>query len=241
MRRYSIITFTTTLIAALLLLSACDVTVTPPKTHFTPDIKMPDIKIPDIDIKTLFATCDKKDSEMTFSKEALENTVAIEDTIDAKDIEYIDCDKKVTKTHGPVRNLNKSIWIEPPPQLKSSVNYILVSNQRTCAAGFVDTEKNDTSRELVYSSLEDSGRIKLKLSGSKDKLPYYTNVKEGNNIIKIQYYGKCLKYRENTDPKTRDSIKCEKAEELGSKEVLLKVRINLIAVPGVDRIDNCRK
>ena len=232
MRRYSIITFTTTLIVALFLLSACDVKVQSAKTNF----KMPDITVPNIDFATLFNTCDKKDSEMTFSKEALDNTASVEDTINVKDIEYIDCDQKVTKTHGPVRSLNKSIWIEPPPHLKSLVNYILVSNQRTCAAGFVDAEKNDTSVELVYSSLEDSGRIKLKLSGSKTKLPYYTNVHEGNNILKIQYYGKCLKYRENTDPKTRDSIKCEKAEELGTKEVLIKVRINLIEVGGTDRI-----
>lgn len=97
-----------TLIVASLLLTACPAKIEIP-TYEPP-------KLPDLGgILGNKTTCKKKASAQTFSSEATRNTVVIEDQIESKDREYIDCDGKVkSKSHGPTRTVGKTIPVPAP-------------------------------------------------------------------------------------------------------------------------------
>ena len=220
-----------------LLMCSCDIKTDNIRTHYSPDFKMPETKLPDIRISDiLLNTCNKKDEEMKFSSEALQNTLIVEDNIEVKDIEQVDCNDKVTKKdHGPVRTLYKMMVITPPHDLKGPVKYAKISNERTCKQQVVGSSPGIFS----ISVLTPEAQLDLVLTGSTSMLELALNAQEGNNPIKIQYLGKCLKYREKIEPKLGDEYNCEKAELLATQEILLKIRINYSEASGVERIKNC--
>ena len=113
-----------TIVAAALLCAGC--------------LEGPKVKVPEItfnpNVGRLFSTCNKKDSEMSFTQEAQKNRITIEDKIESQDIHTVDCNDRVTnKRHGPIRELSKIVTVSPPENLKGQVNYVQVENVRTCA------------------------------------------------------------------------------------------------------------
>ncbi|MFZ3229440.1 MAG: hypothetical protein WA160_04495 [Pseudobdellovibrio sp.] len=222
-----------------IILSACYA----PKT---PDVK--DINpYSNIDPKTVLIqstlyTCNKSDAELSLSELDPNETVIVKDSIENKEIIEVDCENKQTaKGRGPVRELNQFITIEAPIDLSEKVNYAQIENSRTCAIQNIDAEEDTFLKEpkieaddqppiilhqLVSTTLEFSGKLKILLSDSTFKLSsLYLNVHDNNNVIIIKYFGKCLKYKDKVYDNLGDSYNCAEAELLGKKQFLLSALI----------------
>lgn len=223
------------------------------------DYKAPDVKMPDIpDVKTMFTTCDKKDSEQpTVSSEALNNKIVVQDEIESKDLEYLDCDGKITKTgHGPERELNKFAVIDAPTDLPEAVSYVSIENFRTCAVHKFDAQDSDIggtkidlpdgktmTTPMVSSASNRAGKIAVQLSDSTTKLNINLNVHDGLNILKVKYFGKCKKQKAEKFPFAKDDsfMNCEVDNEIGSKDVVLDVQVQRPEVSGKKQIKVCDK
>ena len=248
---FSMRTFFSTvfIIGMSLCLTNCRATTT--ETPEVPDFKLP-TDVQDILNKTF--TCDKKESEIPVSDEAEENLIVVKDKIESQDIEKIDCDGKVQKTHGPIRHLTQALSIDPPKIFADDVTFVKVENVRTCAIQAFDAkeslsettvtgEDGQTYQNPVLSSEADlDGKIRVLVDDSDVKLNLFTNVKDGTNLLKISYFGKCLKKAPTTNEKPKsEAYHCQEAELLGTKEVLLKVEVDRPEIPGTQKHDWCFK
>lgn len=200
--------------------------------------------------------CDKKDSEQpAVSADVLNNKIIIQDEIESKDLEFVDCDGKLTKTeHGPERDLNKFALIEAPGGLPEAVSSVAIENYRTCAVHEFDAQnsaiggKKSKLAEVITppvasSAVDHSGRMIVQLSDSANKFNFYLNVHEGLNVLKVKYFGKCQKQKEKkVSPEKDDSfVNCEVSKEIGSKDVVLEVHIRRPEVSGKKQIKVCDK
>ncbi len=224
-----------------------------PTTDFQPpDVKLPDLKS-DTVLKDILA-CDKKESEMTISDEARKNAVSIEDRIEMQNMEKTDCDGKVETTFGQVRSLDQIVSVDPPQEFQEDVTFVKVENIRTCSIQQFDgdeklsateyqNEKGETVQLPVGLSESDrKGHIRINISDWFYNTGFQVNVRNGANLLEISYFGKCLKYRENPDLSIKaEHYRCEKAELLGSKEVLLNAKIDYVKVDGTKKINTCQK
>ncbi len=225
----------------------------------SPDMNIPDVKI---DPKTeeliaMLSTCNKTDSELPLSQFDVHSAMIIQDKIESMDIESTDCDGKVTKSHGPVKEFGQSILVEPDSELTDSVNFIQVDNLRTCSIQKIDAVDENTLEPKDIELLDGTklkvpgvfgsgvgfnGQSKILLSDSSLKISaLYLNAKDGNNVITITYFGKCLKYKDKKDTSMKDSFNCEKAEELGKKQILMKLQIDRPEVAGILKKNTCTK
>lgn len=223
------------------------------------DVKVPDVKMPDMpDYKTMFNTCDKKDSEQpTVSNDVLSKKIVVEDQIDSKDLEYVDCEGKVTKTeHGPERDLSKFVEIEAPANLTEPVSYVSIENYRTCSVHRFDGQDSDIGGQIielpdgktlttpyVSSAITRAGKMVLNLSDSTMKLNLYLNVHDGNNVLKVRYFGKCQKLKTEKDRVSMlgESYNCAEDREIASKDLLIEVQVNRPEVSGKKQIKVCDK
>lgn len=258
MKKYSDLAVTTSLMAAMFLISACDVKVTTPDTKF----KMPEIKIPDIDMNkmnAMFKTCDRKDSEMVFSEEALKNRLIVKDKIESSGIEYVDCDGKVVETgSGPIRSLKKTVIVPPPSNIFEPIVYVRVANARTCAVKNVSTKENALESgsveeitlpdgekiKIPNSSVSNpSGHMRLSLTDATVKLVPELNVQDGNNVLQIQYFGACLKYKAEKDQTkgAGDITNCLESKLLATRDFILEAHILRPEANGTRRVSRCPK
>jgi hypothetical protein len=232
------------LFAVMGLLTSC-LEVPSTKTE-TP--KMPEIKfeLPS-DIQQVFdmlaasKTCDKKDSEQPqVSNEVLVSKFAIEDQIETQNAQVIDCDNKVKSENvGPVRRHSSFVKISAPEELVGPVNYVSVENHRTCETVQIKANAVSAATNLIQSA-DLSGNVNLNIMESNQKV-YFTaiSVHEGNNVLTVRYYGKCLVYKKEVKPKLDDSSNCEKAEELGSKMAYVELHITRPLIDGTRRVEGC--
>lgn len=232
--------FATALIFAGTLFSAC---------HPIPEFKTPDIPSPQISLdQNTFMACNRKETEQpAVSSEVLQRKIVVEDEIATKDLEYIGCEGEVTSTgHGPERNLSKLITVKEPTDFSEPVQYVSVENFRTCAVFTFDAKDKDHRRSkdfpwLSYASR--SGLAQIQLSDSEAKVNFYLNVRDGLNVLKIRYFGRCEKVRSPLAPDTeKDSfINCEKGKEIGSQDVVLSVNVHRPEVSGKKQLKFCEK
>ena len=223
------------------------------------DYKSPDVKMPDMpDVNTMFKTCDKKDSEQpTVSSETLNSKIVVQDEIESKDLEYLDCDGKVTKTgHGPERYLNKFAVIDAPNDLPEAVSYVSIENFRTCAVHKFDAQDSDiggtkidlpdgkTMTTPMFSSASNrAGKIAVQLTDSTTKLNLYLNVHDGLNVLKVKYFGKCKKQKAEKFPFAKEDsyMNCEVDNEIESRDVVLAIQVQRPEVNGKKQINVCDK
>ena len=147
--------------------------------------------------------CDKKDSEQpAVSSQVLANKSVIEDQIESKDLEYVNCDgKMIAELHGPVRKLEKSFEIAAPSYLIEPVKYVSIQNFRTCATQVFDVSEKTFSE---FSSLDSTGKISVAVSDENMKMGIRLNVHDGANVLKIRYFGKCLKQKSEKDSAAKE-------------------------------------
>lgn len=212
--------------------------------------KMPDIKFElPVDIQQAFdainasKTCDKKDSEQPqVSNEVLVNKSVIEDQIDSQKMQIVDCDNKVTfEKVGPVRSHSSKVKISAPEDLEGKVNFVSIENHRTCETIQIKSTARSVAFDLVQAA-DEAGNVNLNVSESDMKLfGFALSVHEGNNVLTVRYYGKCLVYKKVINSKYGDEANCEKAEELGSKMAYLELHINRPLIDGIRTTDGCFK
>jgi hypothetical protein len=230
------------------------------KEYKAPDLKVPKFKL---DPKTqaiwdMLSTCDKKDSELSLDQFDPNETVVVTDKIASMDNVNVDCDGKTTSAgHGPIRNLNQFIEVAAPADLKEAVNFVHISNARTCSDQLVDAKEDDqldgTTIEVagqdpiklpapVETVVGVSGKLKILLNDSKMKIsPLYLNVHDKNNVLKISYYGKCLKYKAVQNKNLGEAYNCEQAELLGQIQMVVSVQVERNEVAGTYEHNVCTK
>lgn len=218
--------------------------------------KMPEIKFdPKIEqmletIRNEYAICDKKDSEQPqVSNEVLVNKIALEDQIDSQKTEYVECNGKVTSLGvKPVRKHSSLVKIEAPAEgtLAAEVNFISVENHRTCTTKRVKAYSDDKFGNksklaidwggVAFSEASFRGDLILSVEEAAFKMGLSLPILEGNNVLTVRYFGKCLVYNDKVDDKLTDTANCKTAEELGSKEVYLELHVNRPLIDGVRSI-----
>ena len=204
-------------IFSVLFLTACNLKLKPI------EIAPFNIQIPDF--KSFMYTCNKKDSELSFSNEAIQNQVIIEDNIPYEKIKITDCkNKEVDSIYKEKRSLSQKLMIDAPADLKSKVSYIFIENSRTCAISATQSEEVTASRYL-FTTVDYSGKINMDLTDSFLKTRLSVNIYDGNNPIKITYFGKCLKYDEIKNEKESEWTRCVQPNVLNTKEILIYASI----------------
>ena len=239
-------------IIAVAFFAGCDVKV-------SPDIKVktPNVKINFDDILSEMRACNKPDSELSLDKVNSQDTITIIDKIDSMDIESIDCKGNKTKSHGPVRQYNQLHYVEAPASLTGKVSYVIVENQRTCTTQLLKAGDDALLGEQIIEvpDLEPikvsgpatpkagtSGRLALFLADMDLKMPsLYMSVRDGNNVLKISYYGECLKKKPVVDTAKSESANCLEPQLLLETYVKVDVQIERQSVPGTRTKDVCYK
>jgi|GEM_PF-3656067 hypothetical protein len=238
-------------IVAVALFAGCDVKVTPDVK-----VKTPNAKINFDDILADMMACNKPDSELALDKVNSQDTITIVDKIDSMDIESIDCKGNKTKSHGPVRQYNQLHYVEAPASLTGKVSYVIVENQRTCTTQVLKAG-DDALLEEQTIELPDqepiksgpsipragtSGRLALFLADIDFKLPsLYMSVRDHNNVLKISYYGECLKQKPVVDTAKPENANCLEQKLLLETYVKVDVQIERQSVPGTRTKDVCYK
>ena len=219
-----------------------------------PDYKVPEVKAPNLsaydDIIQKIYTCNKSDQEMNLNLPRTDEDILVQDTIENKEIIQVDCNQvKKSLGVGPVRSFDHVMQLQPPIGLTEAVNYIVISNTRTCTEQRLDVVKKNTkdddtviTTKFEKSALAETGDIKLALSDFNIRLSQmFLNVRDGNNLISIKYYGKCIKYTDIPNTKFGDAYNCLEASLLAEKSFLLNVEINRPTVDGSIEKDTCYK
>lgn len=211
-------------------------------------------KMPDFSKLRELTTCSKKESEQTFSSEALANRVVIEDQIETKDIEYIDCDGKVTRrTHGPIGSVTKVLDLAPPQGLSEEINFVEIENQRTCVVIRADVVPDSELLDEIelpdgkklkigtpFTKVGRSGAIKLSITDTNLKLFNQLNVTDGANAVQVRYLGKCIEYRNDRDEKLGESRNCARADLISTLNLVIDLKISRPEVSGVHRVNQCK-
>jgi hypothetical protein len=188
-------------------------------------------------------TCDNPVDSANLQKELLEGVMTIEDEISIKNIEHIDCQGNTFwKGRGPERHFRKSIEIAPPSTAETTkVNFVQIENTRTCTTQRI-SPADDTVFDQKEINLENGTKVPVQISKTmanpKGSLKLMLtdsiynddanalNIRNGENVITIKYYGKCIKFRENIEEKFDDAYNCETAELIKTKEVYINIKIN---------------
>jgi hypothetical protein len=200
-------------------------------------------------------TCDNQAVTLSLTKALIADMITVESEVANVDIEHLDCKNKIIwKGHGPEKSIRTMIEIPAPISTGTTslttditqnenrkINYIQIENTRTCTVQRITpaedqifdqkeiTLENGSIAPLLqpYKTMANSkGAIKLLITD----LNYRTdanalNVRDNDNIIKIQYFGKCLVYKHLIDEKQTDAFNCETAELIGSKELYLNLKV----------------
>lgn len=196
-------------------------------------------------------TCSKKESEQTFSKKALSHRILIQDKVVNKDIETVDCNGKVvSRAHGPVSSVIKTVTIRAPRNLTDTVDYIEITNQRTCTVlqvGAVEDEAlqdiyvlpNGKKLKLPLTSTQASttGEIKLVITDQAFRLFNQLNVRDGENAVQIRYFRKCFAYEKN---RALDEVpKCTDGDLIATKDLVIDLDVKRPEADGVKKISQC--
>lgn len=236
----------------------CDVVKVPDLK--TPEFKAPEVKL-DAQTEKLLSelyVCDKKDSELGLDKMDLKEALIVKDTIESKKAVYVDCAGKRTSAGiASVRKLNQLITVEAPVELKEKVNFVKIDNARTCATQKIDAKDDAFLSEQTievagqepvkrpgptFSTVGFSGKMKIRLSDTDAKISsIYLNVHDKNNLLKISYYGKCLKYKADANEKLGDAYNCLEADLLGEAQLLVSVQVERPEVAGTIEKSTCTK
>jgi hypothetical protein len=234
---------TLSLVSMIAILSGCK---DPTPSYKAPEIKRQEVKIPsgtDFKLPIEFMVCDKVEANV--SKELTKHPLNTRGFTDLQDMEGTDCDgKKTTTPKMPLNNFNANLTIDPPAGIKSNVNFAIVENTRTCSsrrvtfkAGEVNPLGTPVWADRPYF-MDEHGRITLGMIDSPFLLRVGLNVANGQNILNITYYGRCL---DAVKAAATTAGECEKGEELARKSVLVNAEIEKREIDGVYQIDSCTK
>lgn len=228
----------------ILLLGAC----TPPPKDKT------DLSDVTLNIDQMLGNCKKAESDVTITAAANQNQFDIEDDIDTKAHETVDCEGKViAKEKRPVRNLSKRIYISAPAEISKKVSYVQVENDRTCGIHAFDSDEGEVSSEqdeestgidvFPASKADQQGNVRLVVSDDTYTITNFSiNTRDGKNPMKVTYFGECLKYDAKKEATDKSKYRfCIEPQILGSKEILVNIRINRPEVEGVVTVKECRK
>lgn len=218
------------------------------------------IEVPDIVLSPEvndFVTCDKKDSELPLHALESKDTFVIHDTIESQDTVQVDCDGKRNRVGiHPVRLLQKDLTLEAPEGLNEKVHFVHVENLRTCSLHKLTAQDEQLLDDLVIpvpdqdpiiiprqaeSAAAHSGKLILRLSDNIFKWGYDINVHDQNNVLKIRYFGECLKYQEASQDKNTSVAKCLEAELLLEKQILVSVQTKRPVIEGTKIENICTK
>lgn len=209
--------------------------------------------------QTLNMTCNNQDFSKKLSEEIKNAGVVIEEEVANKNMEHLDCDGRVFwKGHGPEKFVRKVITIESSVKdPKAKINFISIENARTCIQQnispaddkfFEPTESpktsdaNSSAKEPFKTMVNSHGKLKLMITDS----PYVTdanalNLRDGDNLVIIRYYGKCTKYKETINETWTDARNCETAEEIEHQEVYINLKVNRTDTDGTLQKKFCAK
>lgn len=232
---------------ALCLLTACGggKTETPKVTPVVaPEFKMPDLP----DLNDVFKICQKTEAELDLTEQHGQTAVQIKDIIETKEIIELGCNgERKSLGRQPVRSLKGDLLMDAPEKLSEDVNYVVIQNSR---ASCIDFSIQSMSGE-VFNSLADAqgmtlvtidGRLMLSVTDSNLKFQSLkVNVGEGLNPITIQYFGKCLKKKDQIVEKAGDFVNCAEPKLLAEKKVMLKVEIERPEKGESEERETCKK
>lgn len=204
-----------------------------------PELKLeiPDIQIPDTTFgygKVGLEICKKPESELP-NLEGMEKEVReIEFQVWTQTKLDTNCDGEITGNSKITVSPHQGLIVEKPQDLKESVDYVTVENIRACSnerieaslknlkATYIEVDGKETEVPIFGNQATEAGDLRLALSDSDLKIPgMNTNILEGQNVLKIKYFGKCSEYSPASE---RGSRRCLKAEELAEKTIVLQVK-----------------
>lgn len=236
-------------------LTACNIKKMPDTSLKVPDIVMdPELQ----EMMNNMFSCKKQDSEVSKDLQIVDETIKIEGIVETKKIIHVACDKTRTdKGLGPSTQFTKLVDLDVPSALADKVNYVVIENANSCSQQNIDAKADNLlHNEVINVPGKDpillpepkntvvgySGKLRIQLSDSTVKVSsMYLNVNDGNNFVKIKYYGKCLTYREIKKEHLGDSYNCLNAELLAEKSINLQMIINRPVTEGEVVRDVCFK
>lgn len=201
--------------------------------------------------------CNTPDAKMALADFNEASTIAVEGSETLRHVETTDCDGKVEKSTRRVELFDQSIVVNPNKELAQKLNFLTVENVRTCSTLKVEALNEDEFETLKTqnkttvkpfpksSSASVAGDAVIMLLDSPIKADHLNikklNVDDGNNIVKIRYFGKCLKYAEKIDDTKKDSENCLEAELVDEKQILLQVKITrkISPLPAL-KVNSCK-
>lgn len=204
----------------------------------------------------MMKTCDNQLNTTILANTMKDSVQTIEDEIASKDLEQTNCQGITTwKGHGPEKKLEKMIEVTSPITDESiKVNFIQIENTRTCTVQRI-TPADDIAFEAKETTLEDGTKVPAQqhktMANSKGNLKLVItdsilradansmNIRDGDNVIKIKYFGKCQKYKEILAEKYDDAFNCETAELIESKDIYINVVVKRPEVSGTNILKLC--
>lgn len=225
-------------VVALSLTTGCKRTTVEAKSYDfkvprTPSPRVPDFKFPDTSILDAFMVCDKVAENVPI--ELQKSAISVEGTSDIQDMEFEYCSGEKNLLRKVSKGFRQVLTIQPAEPLKDKVAYVQIENTRTCTSRQVHL--SPSSRPVSFESavwwsspywIGESGVLVIGLNESTLKFSNGLNVKNGQNLMKLTYYSRCL---EKSDEK--DSQTCKKGEEIGSQTVLVNATIEKRELNGI--------
>lgn len=160
-------------------------------------------------------------------------------------------DKKDIK---PVKEISETEKAEPSDK---EIHFAVIENERTCSSIIVPIKKDsklvdkptkildlkelkDEEKPFMASAMLENGKLQFRISDSNLKLKNYLNVKDGNNVLKITFFGTCHEYKNSqSNSQEKDFENCLHADEIATKEVLLQVKVKRTEASGTFHYDIC--
>lgn len=195
--------------------------------------------------------CQKPASDQTVPEAARQQPIVIQDAIESRPQEVTDCEGKVTKVvSSPVRFASATIEVHPPLNLQEPVNFVEIESVRRCHVSRIDSRPDNQlslaaqiSKDGSYknSQLGQSGLLMLSVWDGPPVSLEQSLITDGENLIRIRYYGKCLVQEPRPTPKKGDAINCKQAELLASQEILVDLQVERPQNPDLLKVDRCQK
>lgn len=190
--------------------------------------------------------CDTAEEDLSAPAGAQVTNLPVEASIPIQDYVYVQCNGEAIRKRGPLTLLDRSVEIEPPSLFRGVrriVNFVEVKNHRSCDVLRIRQGKQDDSFFLfdkTVSSLSRRGHLTLGIHNSGIHGYIYRGklgVQEGQNLLEIKYYGKCLKYKNDRGQVDDDRYGCLEAEVLTTQWIVIDLSISKPFIDGVRTIN----
>lgn len=217
--------------------------------RFDPDTSVTKIDINEIVLDALLV-CKKDDSTQNLSQINVADIFTLQDEIASQAYEVKDCKGKTTKVGvGPVREFNHVIEVKQTAGLSEKLNFIEIGNDRTCHTLRVKIGSGvQFSSELLpegsaidhlITRANSNGDLKILLRDIPLRVGPGLAVADGTNILTIKYFGECLEKKGNLVENADDSVNCLKAKEIAAKQIALSIKIERPQIAGTREVIDC--